>query len=346
MPSPSKSQRARWWTGTLRAGPVLGLVAAIAIAVGVIAFLSGYEARNIPPGFAKANGRIEVERVDVATKYAGRIAELLVGEGDVVDQGSIVAQLDVTDLKTQLAAAKANVRRANEAINRAMAEVALRQAERDLSRIELERTAKLERGSFTSTAELDRRRAEHKVAEANLLAANAAVGDSKAAKAAALAQVAQLEAIIAEMTLKSPVAGRVEYKLAPAGTVLGQGGRVVSVLDLSDVYMTIFLPTSESGRVALGSDARIVLDASPTTVIPATVSFIAAEAQFTPKVVETANEREKLMYRVKLKIDPALLERYRDYVKPGLTGDAYVKISGDAAWPDSLHPNLPDVPRS
>ena len=78
------------------------------------------------------------------------------------------------------------------------------------------------------------------------------------------------------------------------------------------------------------------------TIIPATVSFVAAEAQFTPKAVETANEREKLMYRVKLKIDPKLLEEYRDYVKAGLTGDAYMKISRAAEWPDSLQPRLPD----
>lgn len=170
----------------------------------------------------------------------------------------------------------------------------------------------------------------------------AAVADSKAAKAAAEAQVALLEATIAEMTLKAPVAGRVEYKLVQPGTVLGAGGRVVAILDLSDVYMTIFLPTSQSGRVALGSDARIILDASPTTIIPARVSFVAAEAQFTPKVVETANEREKLMYRVKLKIDPKLINKYRDYVKAGLTGDAYVKISRSAQWPPWLAPRLPN----
>ena len=218
-----------------------------------------------------------------------------------------------------------------------------RQAELKLSELELARTVELERQQYKPTAELDRRNAQHEVAKANILAAMAAVADSKAAKAAAEAQVVQLEVMVAEMTLRAPVAGRVEYKLVQPGTVLGVGGRVVSILDLSDVYMTIFLPTSESGRVALGSDARIILDASPTTIIPATVSFVAAEAQFTPKAVETANEREKLMYRVKLKINPELLDKYRDYVKAGLTGDAYVKISRTAVWPASLEPRLPDA---
>ncbi len=323
-----------WW--------VIGLVAVIAIAVVLAAFLSGLQGGDVPEGLAKANGRIEVERLDIATKYSGRIADIRVEEGDSVDKGAVVAQLDTAELAAQLAAAKANVKRAGQAINRALAEVTLRQAEYKLSELELARTVELERQNYKPTAELERRNAQHSVAEANTLAAMAAVADSQAAKIAAEAQVALLVATIAEMTLKAPVAGRVEYKLVQPGTVLGAGGRVVSILDLSDVYMTIFLPTSQSGRVALGSDARIILDASPETIIPAMVSFVAAEAQFTPKVVETANEREKLMYRVKLKIDPALLDKYRDYVKAGLTGDAYVKISRTAEWPASLAPRLPD----
>ena len=135
------------------------------------------------------------------------------------------------------------------------------------------------------------------------------------------------------MTLKAPVSGRVEYRLAQAGEVVAAGGRVLTLLDLSDVHMTIFLPTSQAGRVELGSEARIVLDSAPEYVIPATVSFVAAEAQFTPKYVETANEREKLMYRIKLHIDPQILETYRGYVKAGMTGNAYVKVQagGDLA---------------
>jgi HlyD family secretion protein len=108
--------------------------------------------------------------------------------------------------------------------------------------------------------------------------------------------------------------------------------------------MTIFLPTSQVGRVPLGSEARIVLDSAPEYVIPATVSFVAAEAQFTPKYVETANEREKLMYRIKLHIDPQVLETYRGYVKAGMTGNAYVKLQAAAIWPANLAPRLPDVP--
>ena len=226
--------------------------------------------------------------------------------------------MDVTELKAQLLAAKAAVRRAIEATGKAEADVAIREAEQQLSEVELRRVVELERRSAVSTAEVDRRRAQNEVAKAEILGAKASVRDAKAAREAAEAHVTHIEATIADMTLKTPVSGRVEYRLARAGEVLAAGGRVVTILDLTDVFMTIFLPTGQAGRVAHGSDARIVLDAAPSYVVPATVSFIAAEAQFTPKAVETSNEREKLMYRVKLAIDPKLLETCRDYVRAGL----------------------------
>lgn len=327
----------RTFPGVLAAG---GIVLAGAAA---IVLLAGSNAGRAPPGLAKSNGRIEIERVDIASKYAGRLARIDVKEGDDVTLGQTVAQMDVAELNAQLAAAKAAVRRATQSIERAKAEVVLREAEHKLSEAELKRATELERRAVASTADLDRRTAQHEVAEAQILAAKAAVGDAAAAREAAEAEVARIETTIADMTLKSPVSGRVEYRLALAGTVLAAGARLATVLDLGDVYMTVFLPTSEAGRARLGAEARIVLDAAPGYVIPASVSFVASEAQFTPKTVETANEREKLMYRVKLRVDRKLIDAYRDHVKAGLTGDAYVKLDTKAQWPRRLEPRLPDA---
>lgn len=328
----------------MRVAPLLGLLAILGLAAGGYGYWRAEQARLPPPGLATANGRIEVERVDIATKLAGRIAEIRVREGDSVKVGDVIARMDTTELQAQLLAAKAAVRRASAGIGKAEAEVTISEAQHALTEVELNRAVELQRRAAGPVADVDRRRAENAVAAANILGAHASVGDARAAKDAAEAQVAQIEATIADMTLAAPVSGRIEYRLAQAGEVLGAGGRVVTLLDLNDVYMTVFLPTSSAGRVALGSPARVVLDAAPGYVIPATVSFIAAEAQFTPKTVETSNEREKLMYRVKLAIDPALLETYRDYVKAGLTGNAYVTIDRAAVWPPSLAPHLPPPP--
>ena len=124
---------------------------------------------------------------------------------------------------------------------------------------------------------LDQRHAQRDVAAATVDAAKAAVTDAEAAHEAAKAQVALVQANLDDMTLAAPVAGRVEYRLVDPGAVLGAGGKVVTLLDLTDVTMTVFLPTRLVGRVRLGAPARIVLDAAPDWVIPATVSFRSEE---------------------------------------------------------------------
>jgi len=327
----------------MRASVPLALLAGLALVGGGFAYWNQQQAARLPEGLASANGRIEVERVDIASKYAGRVAEISIKEGDFVAKDAVIARLDTAELLAQLAAARAAVQRAAASISRAEAEIAIRQAEHHLSEVEMRRALELERRNAGTPAEAERRKAQYSVAEAQILAARAAREDAVAAKAAAEAQVEQIEAVLADSTLRTPVAGRVEYKLVQSGEIVAAGGRLATMLNLNEVYMTIFLPTSHAGRVRYGSDARIVLDAIPSYVLPATVSFVAAEAQFTPKTVETANEREKLMYRVKLSVDPKLLETYRDYIKAGLTGNAYVRVLPNAAWPTHLAPRLPDV---
>jgi HlyD family secretion protein len=116
---------------------------------------------------------------------------------------------------------------------------------------------------------------------------------------------------------------------------------VLTLLDLTDVYMTVFLPTEQIGRLLVGSEARIILDAVPQYVIPASVSFISAEAQFTPREVETRSEREKLMFRIKVRIAPELLAAHIEKVRTGLPGEAYVMLGGGDDWPARFAVNLP-----
>lgn len=325
----------------MRIAPIIALLVLVAGAAGGYTYWRQAEASRVPPGLARSNGRIEIERVDIASKYPGRLAEVRVNEGAYVNRGEVVAQLDTSEITAQLAAAKAAVHRAHQTAARAEADVALRGAELKLAETEWTRGVELVRTNATTQADLDRRTAQRDVSRANLDAAKVAVEDAKAATAVAEAQVAQIEATVADMTLRAPVSGRIEYRLAQTGEVIGAGGRVLTLLDMSDAHMVIFLPTADAGRVELGSEARIVLD-SANAIIPATVSFVAADAQFTPKYVETTEEREKMMYRVKLHIDPQLVQSHRGYVKGGMTGNAYVRLRADAPWPASLTPRLPN----
>ena len=141
--------------------------------------------------------------------------------------------------------------------------------------------------------------------------------------------------------LKAPRDGRVQYRVAQPGEVLNAGGKVLNMVDLNDVYMTFFLPTDWAGRVKLGAEVRLVLDAAPQFVIPAKVTFVADVAQFTPKTVETAEERQKLTFRIKAHIPPEVLKKYVRDVKTGLPGMAYVQLDPQAPWPANLEVKLP-----
>ena len=150
-----------------------------------------------------------------------------------------------------------------------------------------------------------------------------------------------IESILKDLVLISPRTGRVQYQLARNGEVIAAGGKVLTILDLQDVYMTIFLPAATAGKLEIGGEARIILDPAPQWVVPAKVSFVAADAQFTPKTVETAEEREKLMFRAKLQLDAAVLKQYSSRVKTGVRGLGIVRTNPAAPWPDDLQVKLP-----
>ena len=178
--------------------------------------------------------------------------------------------------------------------------------------------------------------------QAACVAAEAQVAEAEAAIGAAVAETERLQADLKDYVLKAPRHGRVLYRVAEPGEVLAPGGKVLTIIDLTDVYMTFFLPEKKAGKVAMGADARILLDAVPDLVIPAKVSFVAAKAQFTPKYVETRSEREKLMFRVKAQIDPALLKQHEPQVKTGVPGVAYVRLDPNVEWPEYLKVRVPE----
>ena len=319
---------------------------------------------GLPAGIASGNGRIEAIEVDISTKIAGRIKEIVADEGDFVEQGQVLAQMDTEQLESKRAQAEAELRRSVIAIDTAKSLVRQREAEReaaaaviaqreaqlDAAERKLARSTELIKSSSTSQQVLDDDRANQQAAkaavgaakaqlaaaEASISAAKAQIVDAEAAVEAAKAAIASIVADIKDSTLRAPRAGRVQYRVAQPGEVLSAGGRVLNLVDLGDVYMTFFLPTAQAGRIPLGSDVRIVLDAAPQYVIPAKVSFIADVAQFTPKTVETEEERQKLMFRIKARISPELLKKHVQQVKTGLPGMAYVKTDSSAEWPARL----------
>lgn len=327
-----------------------------------------FTADELPAGFAMSNGRLEAVEINIATERAGQLETLLVEEGDLVERGQVLARLDTDVLAAQFREQKARLRRAGVGIETAKSRVdqrvaeihaaearlSQRKAEFGLAKKNYERMKNLYERDLTSKQSLDEATARREqtrgaveAAKADIAAAKAAHGNARSevidAEATVEATEATLDRIRAELddsVLKAPIAGRVQYRVAEPGEVLSAGGTVLNMVDLTDVYMTFFLPTEDAGRLGINSEARIILDAAPQYVIPASISFVSDVAQFTPKTVETQEERLKMMFRVKARIDPALLKKYLSRVKTGLPGVAYVRVDPDRPWPDRLQPNL------
>lgn len=297
---------------------------------------------RIPPlvGFGSGNGRLEVQEIDVATKFPGRLAEVFVDEGGTVQAGQVVARMETSSVEAQLREAEAQVQRSRQGQKTAKALIAQRQSELLLASRDLERARGLYVNANISVKDYDRTQSIMKTAKAATTQAEAQLAEADAAVQAVLAQTERIQADLKESLLTAPRSGRVQFKLHEPGEVLPAGGKVLTLIDPTDVSMTVFLPAAEAGKVALGAQARITLDAAPTLVIPAAVSFVADKAQFTPKEVETRSEREKLMFRIKVQIDPALIKGHEAVVKPGLPGVAYIQLDSAVPWPSSLQAKL------
>lgn len=328
---------------------------------------------KIPTGIASGNGRLEATEIDIAAKLPARVREVLVHEGDFVVPGQVLAVMDTDVLEAQRREAEAQLRRAIISVDTAQSQVVQREAERAASTAQVaQREAELDAAKrrFVRSADLvpkgavpeqrlDDDRAQYQamlasvsLAKAQVAAADAALSTARsevigaqASVEALRATIERIQADIRDSILKSPCDGRVQYRIAEPGEVMAAGGRVVNLVNLTDVYMTFFLPERFAGRVKLGSDVRLIFDALPQYVVPAKATFVSAVAQFTPKAVETAIEREKLMFRVKAHIPQELLRKYIADVKTGVPGMAYVKVEPNAEWPAWLEIKLPEGAR-
>ena len=321
---------------------ILVILAAVA-GVGYV-FFGASEDDGIPEDIAYGNGRIEAAQVDISTRIAGRVEEVLVREGDMVLPGQAVAKIDSTQLRAQLSRALADIARAESQVGAASASVAQAKAQLILAEQELKRTSKLVKQGHTSRETYDTRMSQRQVAKANLEAAQAMKIAEERGVDAARAGAQEIRTQIDDCILLAPAVGRVLYRLAEPGEVLGSGGRVMTLLNLSDVYMEIFLPSAQAHRVSIGSDARVKLDIFDFAV-PATVSFISPQSQFTPKQVETQDEREKLMFRVKVRVPEDLVKQNIERVKTGMRGLAYVRldVENQSDWPLFLEKRPPGM---
>ena len=303
-----------------------------------------YEASALPAGIVSVNGRVEATQVDISTKIPGRVIEIVPHEGDMVSAGEVVAHIDTSQTLAQFHQAQASAELARKTLTTREAEVASDDAQQELANEEMRRTATLVDKGWSTRETFDQRRQQLKSADAGLKAAQSQVEEAIASVKTADAKVEELQAVLDDSTIKSPVEGRVQYRLVEPGAVLPPAGKIATVIDLNDVYTTVFLPAPQAGRLKVGNDpdaARLVVDAYPDYVFPASVSFVAPESQFTPKTVEVQSEREQLYFRVKLQKPPGVLKGMEQAIKSGLRAVAYVRLDPTVEWPPKLAVNLP-----
>ena len=313
---------------------------AAGVAVAIIAFIGvkyALKRRNaLPEGIASGNGRIEGKLVDVSAREPLRVLKILVDEGALVKPGQVLVRMDTVTLDSERAEANAAVQAAEEKLAGARANIVKQKSEIDLADVEAERSKRLVTQGAGSQRELDVRTTKVQTTKAGLSEVEAMLATATQNVEVARLNAATIQTRIDDATLRSPVTGRVLYRLAEPGEVLAAGGKALTLVNLDDIYMEIFLPSEQAAAVKLGAEGRVTVDYEPKRAIAGQVSFVSPEAQFTPKQVETKSEREKLMFRVKIQLPKEVVGQYIERIKTGVRGVGYVKVKDSAVWPARL----------
>ena len=318
----------------------------------VLAIGLGACSRGASDGDITASGVIECTEINIATKVPGILREVLPREGDLLDSGQVVAVIDHSDLdwqksqaEAQLRIARANLQLALNGPQRediAQAEAAEQQASLALeaARLDLERVSQLAATGTAPQKQLDDARTRARSAEAAQAMARATLAKLRAGTrseqiAAARAQVEQAEAAlsavsqrIADCVVRSPRKGYVTQRIAEPGEMVPSGGTIVTLSELDPVWLKVYLTEVELAKVRLGGTAEVTLDGEPDHPRSGTVSWISPKAEFTPKNVQTKEDRVKLVFAVKIS-----LQNPDGFFKPGLPADAVFRADRGAGEP-------------
>ncbi len=314
------------------------------LVIWVIVFLTSCEAQN-EKKLISASGTIEAVEVAIASKLSGQVEKILLKEGDQVKIGDTLAVIDSSSLEIQLKQAEAGTRLAEAQLELVLkgaraedirqAEEALKQAEANLSVAEEDwkRLRTLAEKESATQKQRDDAEARYKVAlsqyetakqvlqKARQLARPEEIKAARARLDQAAAARDLIKKSIADSTILSPVSGFVTHKIIEAGEFVIPGSPLLTVADLANVHLEIYVPEKELGRIRLGQPAEVKIDSHPDRVFIGKVTFVSPEAEFTPKNVQTKEERVKLVFRIKVEIpNPGYI------LKPGMPADAVLKI--------------------
>ncbi len=286
---------------------------------------------DFPDGLYAGNGRVEGTEVKIAAKYPGRIVDIAPQEGDDVKKNDIIVRLDDREARAGLSRARAEHLRITHSVHAAGTDVERLTRELNYAQDQYERTSQLFERGTASQQQLDRDDVARVSAIAALEAARAALMEAEAQLAAAQAQIDSADAVVAETVIRAPISGRVLFRIAEPGEIIQAGGNILLLVDLDRPYMTIYVDEVLAGKISIGAEALIWTDAFPDRPFPARVTFISSKAEFTPKEVQTSEERQNLVFRVKL----TALNNDERLLKPGMPGVGLIRTDSAVAWPQS-----------
>jgi HlyD family secretion protein len=321
----------------------VALLLVVAVVLRLTLFSDGYGDSVI-----FASGTVEAAEADLGFQIPGRIESIAVREGDAVDSSTLLASLDRTELNARLEAAEASVAAARAALSEvqtgfrseeiAQGRAALSAADDLLANAkrDLERAERLFEGGAVSQQALDHQRTAFQMAEAEQESAaeglqiletgprSERIAVQRAQLLGAEAQVRQIEAALENAVVRAPFAGTVSVKHREPGEIVQPGLPVLSVLNPDDRWVRIYVREDQVGRISVGQEVAVTADSYADRTYRGRVIFIASEAEFTPRNVQTAEERVKLVYRVKVQIteDPSY------DLKPGLAADVRIETEG------------------
>jgi len=268
----------------------------------------------LPEGLIQANGRIEGDHYSVASKFPGRITELKAREGDEVEKGQVLVQLDDTQINAKIVQAEKGVIAANAQCS--AAEASEQQSRRDKIRLQ-----NLLKSQTVSKQNSERATVTWQVDKDRLVAAKAQCGAAEAA-------LQEVQSIQDDLTILAPAKGVITTRMADEGEVVAAGSPLFDIVDLDRLYLKVYIPEKAIGKVRLGLAAQVYTDAFPEKPFAATVRYIASQAEFTPKEVQTPDERVKLVYAVKLYLN----ENPDHRLTPGLPADTVIRWQEGVEW--------------
>jgi multidrug resistance efflux pump len=286
---------------------------------------------ELPQGLLYGSGRIEGTEVTVSSEIAARVIESALIEGASVRQGDILVRLDDADIKTQLERAQAQREAALRERERHQRDLLTAQHHLQNAKVDDQRYAALARAGTIPGQR--REQASNVLAEAQgrVATLRTALEQSDATLEALAKSVKLAQSQLEKTLITAPLSGTILTKSIEAGELATPGRPIATLVDLARVELKIYIPERDIGKIGLGSEARARTDAFPDRYIPAHVSRIDPQAQFTPRDVHMPDERVRQVFGVTL-----ALENSRGELRPGMPADAWVKWESAAPWPSRL----------